>query len=315
MSDYIIETHDLTKKYGNQNSVSHLNIHVKKGRIYGLLGRNGAGKTTTMRMLLGLTAPTSGEVEIFGKPIHGNEKEILPRIGCLIESPGFYPNLTGTENLKIFADLRGLKSPQYIKNALEVVNLPYRDKKLFSQYSLGMKQRLAIALAIIHNPELLILDEPTAGLDPKQIIEIRELIADLGKKTTILLSSHILSEIQAVCSRVLVMDHGRILADGSTESITGSGNKLRVAVKGNFQDARAALESLPGILVRDAYTESEPGVFEFMLEHERGADIRTALFEALAQHRMPIYALREGDRSLEEVFLALTQGENDGGAQ
>lgn len=156
MSDYIIETHDLTKKYGNQNSVSHLNIHVKKGRIYGLLGRNGAGKTTTMRMLLGLTAPTSGEVEIFGKPIHGNKKGILPRIGCLIESPGFYPNLTGTENLKIFADLRGLKSPQYIKNALEVVNLPYRDKKLFSQYSLGMKQRLAIALAVMHNPEPLI---------------------------------------------------------------------------------------------------------------------------------------------------------------
>ena len=138
MNDYIIETHNLTKKYGSQTSVSHLNIHVKKGRIYGLLGRNGAGKTTTMRMLLGLTAPTSGEVKIFGKPFQGNEKNILPHIGCLIESPGFYPNLTGTENLKIFAELRGLRSPKYIKNALELVNLPYRDKKLFSQYSLGM---------------------------------------------------------------------------------------------------------------------------------------------------------------------------------
>ena len=158
MSEYMIETRDLTKKYGTQSSVSHLDIHVKKGRIYGLLGRNGAGKTTTMRMLLGLTAPTSGEVKIFGKPFAGNEKDILPRIGCLIESPGFYPNLTGTENLKIFADLRGLRSPKYIKSALELVNLPYRDKKLFSQYSLGMKQRLAIALAVMHNPELLILD-------------------------------------------------------------------------------------------------------------------------------------------------------------
>lgn len=118
MNDYIIETHNLTKKYGSQTSVSHLNIHVKKGRIYGLLGRNGAGKTTTMRMLLGLTAPTSGEVTIFGKPFQGNEKNILPHIGCLIESPGFYPNLTGTENLKIFAELRGLRSPKYIKNAL-----------------------------------------------------------------------------------------------------------------------------------------------------------------------------------------------------
>lgn len=158
MSDYIIETHDLTKRYGNQISVSHLNIHVKKGRIYGLLGRNGAGKTTTMRMLLGLTAPTSGEVTIFGKHFQGNEKKILPRIGCLIESPGFYPNLTGTENLKIFATLRGLKNPKYIKNALELVNLPYRDKKLFSQYSLGMKQRLAIEEYIRHQ-----LDEDKAG--------------------------------------------------------------------------------------------------------------------------------------------------------
>ena len=169
MSEYMIETRDLTKKYGNQSSVSHLDIHVKKGRIYGLLGRNGAGKTTTMRMLLGLTAPTSGEVMIFGKPFAGNEKEILPRIGCLIEAPGFYPNLTGTENLKIFADLRGLRSPKYIKSALELVNLPYRDKKLFSQYSLGMKQRLAIALAVMHNPELLILDATINRIDPRGI--------------------------------------------------------------------------------------------------------------------------------------------------
>ena len=166
MNDYMIETRNLTKKYGSQVSVSNLNIHVRKGRIYGLLGRNGAGKTTTMRMLLGLTAPTSGNVKIFGKPFQENEKKILPRIGCLIESPGFYPNLTGTENLKIFAELRGLRNPNYVKGALELVNLPYRDKKLFSQYSLGMKQRLAIALAVMHDPELLILDEPINGLDP-----------------------------------------------------------------------------------------------------------------------------------------------------
>lgn len=176
MRDYVIKTRGLTKKYGEQSSVSDLSIHVRKGRIYGLLGRNGAGKTTTMRMLLGLTAPSSGDVKIFGKPLQGNEKSILPRIGSLIEAPGFYPNLTGTENLQIFADLRGLKSQKFIKNALEVVNLPYRDKKLFSQYSLGMKQRLAIALAVMHNPELLILDEPINGLDPIGIAEIRDFI-------------------------------------------------------------------------------------------------------------------------------------------
>lgn len=228
MNDYIIETHDLTKKYGSQTSVSHLNIHVKKGRIYGLLGRNGAGKTTTMRMLLGLTAPTSGEVTIFGKPFQGNEKNILPRIGCLIESPGFYPNLTGTENLKIFAELRGLRSPKYIKNALELVNLPYRDKKLFSQYSLGMKQRLAIALAVMHNPELLILDEPINGLDPIGIAEVRDFIRELcdtsGK--TILISSHILSEISLLADDVGIIDHGKLLEEESLKELEAKNTKF-----------------------------------------------------------------------------------------
>lgn len=228
MNDYIIETHDLTKKYGSQTSVSHLNIHVKKGHIYGLLGRNGAGKTTTMRMLLGLTAPTSGEVTIFGKPFQGNEKNILPRIGCLIESPGFYPNLTGTENLKIFAELRGLRSPKYIKNALELVNLPYRGKKLFSQYSLGMKQRLAIALAVMHNPELLILDEPINGLDPIGIAEVRDFIRELcdtsGK--TILISSHILSEISLLADDVGIIDHGKLLEEESLKELEAKNAKF-----------------------------------------------------------------------------------------
>lgn len=221
MNDYIIETHNLTKKYGNQTSVSHLNIHVKKGRIYGLLGRNGAGKTTTMRMLLGLTAPTSGEVTIFGKSFQDNEKKILPRIGCLIESPGFYPNLTGTENLKIFAGLRGLKKPNYIKDALELVNLPYRDTKLFSQYSLGMKQRLAIALAVMHDPELLILDEPINGLDPIGIAEVRDFIRELcdARGKTILISSHILSEISLLADDVGIIDHGSLLEEESLKEL------------------------------------------------------------------------------------------------
>ena len=222
MNDYIIETHNLTKKYGSQTSVSHLNIHVKKGRIYGLLGRNGAGKTTTMRMLLGLTAPTSGEVTIFGKPFQGNEKNILPHIGCLIESPGFYPNLTGTENLKIFAELRGLRSPKYIKNALELVNLPYRDKKLFSQYSLGMKQRLAIALAVMHNPELLILDEPTAGLDPAERIRFRNLISELSENRIVILSTHIVSDVEYIAKDIWLMKDGKILQQGNLDEIVSS---------------------------------------------------------------------------------------------
>lgn len=227
MSDYVIETRGLTKQYGVQTSVSDLSIHVRQGRIYGLLGRNGAGKTTTMRMLLGLTDPSSGTVSLFGKPLRGNEKKILPRIGSLIESPGFYPNLTGTENLRIFADLRGLKSPKYIKSALEVVNLPYRDKKLFSQYSLGMKQRLAIALAIMHNPELLILDEPINGLDPIGIAEVRDFIRELCDATgkTILISSHILSEIALLADDVGIIDHGVLVEEESLDELEAKNGK------------------------------------------------------------------------------------------
>lgn len=221
MNEYVIETENLIKQYGSQKSVDGLNMHVQRGRIYGLLGRNGAGKTTTMKMLLGLTKPTSGNIKIFGKDTGVHSREILPHIGSLIESPGFYPNLTATENLKIFADLRGLKKETYIKNALELVGLPYRDKKLFAQYSLGMKQRLAIALAVMHNPDLLILDEPTNGLDPIGIAEVRSFIRELcdlqGK--TILLSSHILSEIAMLADDVGIIDHGVLLEEESLQEL------------------------------------------------------------------------------------------------
>ena len=215
MTKYIIETKNLTKQYGAQKSVADLNIHVQRGRIYGLLGRNGAGKTTTMKMLLGLTNPSSGAVMIWGKPLQGNEKKLLPRIGSLIESPGFYPNLTGTENLRIFATLRGVPGPGAIKNALDLVGLPYKDKKLFSQYSLGMKQRLAIALAVMHDPELLILDEPINGLDPIGIAEVRSFIRSLCEERgkTILISSHILSEIALLADDIGIIDHGILLEE------------------------------------------------------------------------------------------------------
>lgn len=189
MNDYMIETRNLTKKYGSQVSVSNLNIHVRKGRIYGLLGRNGAGKTTTMRMLLGLTAPTSGNVKIFGKPFQENEKKILPRIGCLIESPGFYPNLTGTENLKIFAELRGLRNPNYVKGAL---------------------------------------DEPINGLDPIGIAEVRSFIRELcdARGKTILISSHILSEISLLADDVGIIDHGKLLEEESLKELEAKNAKF-----------------------------------------------------------------------------------------
>ena len=220
-TNYIIETKNLTKQYGSQKSVADLNIHVKRGRIYGLLGRNGAGKTTTMKMLLGLTKPTSGEVKIWGKSLQGNEKKLLPRIGSLIESPGFYPNLTGTENLRIFATLRGVPNNHAIKDALDLVGLPYKDKKLFSQYSLGMKQRLGLAGALIGRPPILILDEPTNGLDPVGIHEIRTLIRSLPQKydCTVLVSSHLLPEVELMADDIGILNHGHLLFEGTKEEL------------------------------------------------------------------------------------------------
>ncbi|GAA0117567.1 ABC transporter ATP-binding protein [Clostridium senegalense] len=221
MNDFIIETKQLTKIYGEQTAVNSVNLHVKKGRIYGLLGRNGAGKTTIMKMILGLTPIASGQVNVFGQNIKGREKRVYPRIGAIIETPGFYPNLTGTENLEIFAKLRGTVAPNAVENALKVVGLPYKDKKLFSKYSLGMKQRLGIANAIMHDPELLILDEPTNGLDPIGIAEVRDFIKKLSVEhgKTILISSHILSEISLLADDIGIIDHGVLLEESSMNEL------------------------------------------------------------------------------------------------
>lgn len=213
--DYTIQTENLSKQYNMNWAAQNIELHVPKGKIYGLLGRNGAGKTTIMKMLLGLTRPTSGSIYLWGTSLHTNEKKLLPRIGSLIESPGFYPNLTAAENLHIFAALRGVPNRHAIKDALYLVGLPYKDKKSFSQYSLGMKQRLAIALAVMHDPELLILDEPINGLDPIGIAEVRSFIRRLcdERGKTILISSHILSEIELLADEIGIIDHGVLLEE------------------------------------------------------------------------------------------------------
>ena len=304
MSETVIETRGLTKKYGEQSSVSNLSLHVRKGRIYGLLGRNGAGKTTTMRMLLGLTTPSSGDVEIFGKPLRGNEKSILPRIGSLIEEPGFYPNLTGTENLRIFADLRGLKSPSYIQAALEIVNLPYRDKKLFSQYSLGMKQRLAIALAIMHNPELLILDEPTNGLDPIGIAEMRDFIRELCDSTgkTILISSHILSEIALLADDIGIIDHGVLLEEESLAELEAkNGNYFRFTVS----NAALAADLLTSRLkIQNVQVNNANKLTVRDLRLDTGAAVRLFVDAGLTVSDAHLY-----EDTLEDYFKKVTGGE------
>lgn len=304
MSNYIIETRGLTKKYGEQTSVSRLSLHVRKGRIYGLLGRNGAGKTTTMRMLLGLTEPTSGDVKIFGKPLRGNEKKILPRIGSLIESPGFYPNLTGTENLRIFADLRGLKGPKYIKNAMELVNLPYKDKKLFSQYSLGMKQRLAIALAVMHNPELLILDEPINGLDPIGIAEVRDFIRNLCDATgkTILISSHILSEISLLADDIGIIDHGVLLEEESLEELEKKNGKYFRFTVSNAAAASGLLQDRMGIRNMEIDSSTKLTVRDSRLD--AGTAVRLFVDEGLTVSDAHLY-----EDTLEDYFKKVTGGE------
>ena len=244
MSEYVIETKQLTKVYGDQTAVNAVNLHVKRGQIYGLLGRNGAGKTTIMKMILGLTPITSGEADIFGKNIKGQEKRVYPRIGAIIETPGFYPNLTGTENLEIFAKLRGTAAPNAVKNALEVVGLPYKDKKLFGKYSLGMKQRLGIANAILHDPELLILDEPTNGLDPIGIAEVRDFIKDMSasRGKTILISSHILSEIQLLADDIGIIDRGVLLEENSMSELEKKNSKYILLQVSDVSKAALILE-------------------------------------------------------------------------
>lgn len=304
MSDFIIETKNLTKQYGEQKSVANLNIHVKQGRIYGLLGRNGAGKTTTMKMLLNLTRPTSGEIQIFGQSVQGNEKKILPRIGSLIEAPGFYPNLTGTENLKIFAQLRGVSKRTAIKDALDVVGLPYGDKKLFAQYSLGMKQRLAIALAIMHDPELLILDEPINGLDPIGIAEVRSFIRELcdTRGKTILISSHILSEIALLADDIGIIDHGLLLEEESLAELEEKNGKyIHFVVSDTAQAARIM--------------EKNFGLTNFIVENDHSLrlyDSRLAvavLNRTFIENGLEVSEAHTCEDTLEDYFKRITGGE------
>ena len=304
MSDYVIETRNLTKQYGTQTSVSDLNIHVKKGRIYGLLGRNGAGKTTTMKMLLGLTAPTSGEVEILGKNIRTNNKQVLPHIGSLIEAPGFYPNLTGTENLRIFAELRNIKNANAIKGALELVGLPYRDKKLFSQYSLGMKQRLAIALAVMHNPSILILDEPINGLDPIGIAEVRSFIRELcdAQGKTILISSHILSEIALLADDIGVIEDGVLWEE---ESLTELENKNRHYIKCGVSESKTPESNLQSDLRIQNFKVCDQHILQVM-----DVNVPIALINrTFIQNGLEVSEAHMCEDTLEDYFKQVTGGE------
>ena len=304
MSEFLIETKQLTKIYGEQTAVNSVNLHVKKGRIYGLLGRNGAGKTTIMKMILGLTPITSGEVDVFGQNIKGKEKRIYPRIGAIIETPGFYPNLTGTENLEIFAKLRGTAAPNAVKTALEVVGLPYKDKKLFSKYSLGMKQRLRIANAILHDPEVLILDEPINGLDPIGIAEVRNFIKDLSTEhgKTILISSHILSEIELLADDIGIIDHGILLEESSMDELQRKNSKYILLQVSEVSKALLILERQFGVKDYSVQDEQTLRLYDTTLD-------MAAINKALVTQEVSVISSRLCNDTLEDYFKKITGGE------
>ena len=241
MTEYIIETANLSKEYSKNRVVDSIDMHVEKGKIYGLLGKNGAGKTTTMCMLLNLVYPSDGEILLFGKDPRRHSKEVYSNIGSIIETPGFYENLTAYENLEIIAKLRGNYNSLNVKMVLEMVNLCHEKSKQFKDFSLGMKQRLGIAAAIMHNPELLILDEPINGLDPFGIKEIRDLLKKLSCEygVTILISSHILSEIENIADVIGFMDQGVLIDEVTREELHQRLNKY---VEFEVSDIDLALE-------------------------------------------------------------------------
>ncbi len=221
MDSMVLETNGLTKKYAIQTVVNNVSLHVKKGQIYGLLGRNGAGKTTTLRMVMGLLAPTHGDIKVFGATLNARNALMYKRIGSLIEAPSFYENLTGQENLELIASLRGIHRADTVANALGTMALTDAARKKVSKYSLGMKQRLGIAMAIMHDPEFLILDEPTNGLDPIGIQQMRLFIRSLceEKGVTVLVSSHILSEIEQIADVVGIIHEGNLLEETTMSEI------------------------------------------------------------------------------------------------
>ena len=287
MSDLVIETKKLTKIYGEQTAVNSVNLHVKPGRIYGLLGRNGAGKTTIMKMILGLTPITSGEVDVFGQNIKGHEKRIYPRIGAIIEAPGFYPN----------------PQPNAVKNALEVVGLPYKDKKLFSKYSLGMKQRLGIANAILHDPELLILDEPTNGLDPIGIAEVRNFIKNLSveRGKTILISSHILSEISLLADDIGIIDHGVLLEESSMEELEKKNRKYIQLQVSDIPKASLILERQFHVTDYAVQDEHNLRLYDTALD-------MAAINKALVVQDVAVISSQICNDTLEDYFKQITGG-------
>ncbi len=295
--DLLIETRNLTKRYGARIvAVDNLNLNVRRGEVYGFLGPNGAGKTTTLRMLLGLIRPTSGTARVLD--LEPGVPAGLARVGALVESPAFYPYLSGRDNLRVLARYCGASDAQ-ITDALARVDLSDRARDKFKTYSLGMKQRLGVAGALLKNPDLLILDEPTNGLDPQGIAEMRTLIRSIGQGTrTVMLSSHLLGEVEQICDRVGVIQSGRLVAEGTLAELRGPGGLLVHAEP--LHDAWQAVQNLPGV----TGARIVDGAIQLVTDPANAAAINRALVQA----GLAVSELRPSTHSLEQVFFELTEG-------
>ena len=300
METPIIQTHGLTKTYGRTDVVHNLDLKVAPGVVHGLLGPNGSGKSTTMKMLLGLIAPTRGDISVLGQPMtRANRAQVLSSVGSLIEAPAAYPHLTGGENMRIVTRLLGA-DPDAVRRAVSLVRLDGQMDKLVKNYSLGMKQRLGIAMALARDPQLLILDEPTNGLDPAGIEEIRELIISLARDQgrTVLVSSHLLSEIEKMATDLTIINHGRLVFQGSQEELY-SAQLPDVFIQ--TPDAASAAEVLKGLHpVRVA-----GGVELAGLDDAHVADT----IALLVAHGVPLHQVLRKRRSLEDIFIGLTNDE------
>lgn len=316
----MIEVKDLVKKYGSHLAVDHLSFTLESGKIYGFLGPNGAGKSTTMNIMTGYLGATQGSVLIDGHDILKEPEEAKKQIGYLPELPPLYMDMTVQEYLEFAAELKKLpkeKRESDISEVMKLTRLQDVSDRLIKNLSKGYKQRVGLAQAILGFPEIIILDEPTVGLDPKQIIEIRELIRTLSEKHTVILSSHILAEVREVCDYILIISKGKLVASDTPENLEllrNGASSLELEVKAAPETVRVILSTIDDIDAMEMHSENE-NLTRVKLETKNGADIREAVFYAFAEEKCPLLEMKTAKASLEDIFMELTQKEesNDAG--
>ena len=312
----MIEVTGLSKRYGTYLAVENVNFSINKGEVVGFLGPNGAGKSTIMNILTGYLSLTQGKVTIDGFDIAENPEEAKKRIGYLPELPPLYTDMKVREYLNFVYDLKKVKFPKgpHIDEIMRLVRIDHVQNRLIKNLSKGYRQRVGFAQALIGNPDVLILDEPTVGLDPQQIIEIRNLITRLGKNHTIILSSHILSEIQAVCDRIIIINFGEIIADDLQDNLSeklSTDHSLVARVICDERDMLAALQTVKGVKSVTLLGKKESGAYDFEIVPEEGVDIRAGVSNRIAERKKTLLSLTSNRLTLEQIFLKLTQAPNN----